>query len=332
MNVRPTFITMHCVAAMLMFAAPLAIEAQQAGKLYRIGVLEIADEAANTANLGAFRRGLAELGYVEGQNVVIEYRSANGRPERFSDLANDLVRLKVDVIVTRGTPATLTARQITRTIPIVMASSGDPVLEGIVASLARPGGNVTGLHIMAPPELGGRRMQLLREAVPGASRIGLLWNPGDLYAPLIVRDTEVMARAMGVQLKRLEGQRFEPFEQLFETALLGQIDALIAVEDQLTFTYRARVLEFAAMSRLPAIYGLREFVDAGGLMSYGTDRRDLYRRAATYVHRILAGASPADLPVEPPTKFELAINLKTAGALGLTIPPALLRRADHLVQ
>jgi ABC-type uncharacterized transport system substrate-binding protein len=320
------------VVAALVLAVPLATAAQQTGKMYRIGVLEIADEAANHANLGAFRQGLAELGYAEGQNVVMEYRSADGRPERFSDLATELVRVKVDVIVTRGTPATLTAKQVTRTIPIVMASSGDPVLEGIVASLARPGGNVTGLHIMAPPELGGRRLQLLREVVPAASRIGILWNPGDLYAPLIVRDTEVTARAMGVQLQRLEVQRSERLEQMFETALLRQIDALIAVEDQLTFTYQARFLEFAAMSRLPAIYGLREFVDAGGLMSYGTDRRDLYRRAATYVHRILAGARPADLPVEPPVKFELAINLKTARVLGLTIPPALLRRADYVVQ
>jgi putative ABC transport system substrate-binding protein len=318
--------------AVLILAPPLAIEAQQPGKVYRIGVLEIAGVAANAANLSAFRQGLAELGYVEGQNLVIEYRSADGRPERFSALATELVRLGVDVIVTRGTPAALTAKQATHTIPIVMASSGDPVLEGIVASLARPGGNVTGLYIVAPPELGGKRLQLLKEAVPGSSRIGILWNPGDLYAPLIVRDTEGAARAMGVQLKSLAVQRSEPFERLFETALFGQVDALIAVEDSLTFTYRDRILDFAAMSRLPAIYGLREFVDAGGLMSYGTDRRDLYRRSATYVHRILTGASPADLPVEPPIKFELAINLKTARALGLTMPSALLRRADYIVQ
>ena len=328
-----TVTKLSLVVAVLILAAPLAIEAQQTGKVYRIGVLEVVGVASNATNLSAFRQGLAELGYVEGQNVVIEYRSADGRPERFSDLATELVRLKVDVIVTRGTPATLAAKQATQTIPIVMASSGgDPVFEGIVASLTRPGGNVTGLHIMAPPELGGKRLQLLKEAVPGSSRIGVLWNPGDLHAPLIVRDTERAARVMGVQLKSLEMQRSEPFEQVFETALFGQVDALIAVEDQLTFTYRTRILEFTAMSRLPAIYGLREFVDAGGLMSYGTDRRDLYRRCATYVHRILTGASPADLPVEPPIKFELAINLKTARALGLTIPPALLLRADYIIQ
>lgn len=323
------------VAALLLLvvAAPATAQEYKAGKVYRIGVLEMVDLASNEAYISAFRQGLADLGYVEGRNVVFEYRSADGRPERFSDLAADLVRLKVDVIVTRGTPAALTAKQATRTIPIVMASSGDPALEGIVASLARPGGNVTGLHIMAPPELGGRRLQLLREVAPGASRIGILWNPGDLYAPLLVRDTEKVARAMGIQLTRLAVQRSEPFEQLFERALLGaSVDGLIAVEDQLTFTYRARILEFAALSRLPAIYGLREFVDAGGLMSYGTDRRDLYRRCATYVHRVLTGASPADLPVEPPVKFELAINLKTARLLGLTVPPSLLRRADYTVQ
>jgi putative ABC transport system substrate-binding protein len=317
-----------------LLAAPLAIEAQQTGKVYRIGVLELVGVASNAANLRAFRQGLAELGYVEGQNFVIEYRSADGRPERFSDLATELAQLKVDVIVTRGTPATLAAKQATQTIPIVMASSGSPVVEGIVASLARPGGNVTGLYIMAPPEpeLGGQRLQLLKEAVPGSSRIGILWNPGDLHSPLIVKDTERAARAMGVQLKRLELQRFEPFEQVFEAALFGQVDALIAVEDALTFYYRTRIVDFAAMSRLPAIYGLREFVDAGGLMSYGTDRRDLYRRCAAYVHRILAGASPAELPVERPIKFELAINLKTARALGLTIPQSVLLRADQVIE
>ena len=326
-----TVIKLGLAIAVLVLAWPLATEAQAPGKVYRIGVLEVVGEASNAANLGAFRQGLAGLGYVEGQHFVLEYRSADERPERFSDLATELVRLQVDVIVTRGTPAALAAKRATQAIPIVMASSGDPVAEGIVASLARPGGNVTGLHVMAPSELGGKRLQLLKEAVPGSSRVGILWNPGDLYSPLIVRDTERAARAMGVRLENLEAPRSGPFEQVFETALLGQIDALITVEDYLMFAYRPRVVEFAAMSRLPAMYGLREFVDAGGLMSYGTDRRDLYRRCAAYVHRILTGTSPADLPVEPPIKFELAINLKTARVLGLTIPPALLRRADYIV-
>jgi ABC-type uncharacterized transport system substrate-binding protein len=321
--------------AALLYAASFPTAAQPDAKVYRIGVLETAGAVSNNANLSAFRQGLRELGYVEGQNVVIEYRSADGRPERLADLASELVRLKVDVIVTRGTAAALSAKQATGTIPIVMASSGAPAAESLVAGLIRPGGNVTGFHTTAPAELGGRRLQLLKEAVPGASRVGIVWNPADVQTPLIVRETERVARAMGVQLKSLEMHGREglaTFDQAFEEVLMGQVDALITVEDALTFTYRARILDFAAMSRLPAIYGLREFVDAGGLMSYGTDRRDLFRRSATYVHRILEGARPADLPVEQPTKFELAINLKTARALGLTIPASLLQRADYLVQ
>ena len=317
--------------AALLLTAPLPAAAQQPGTIHRLGVLELEGAEANAANLRAFRQGLSELGYREGHNLAIEYRSADGHPARFSDLARELVQLDVDVIVTRGTPATLAAKQATPTIPIVMASSGDPVAEGIVASLSRPGGNITGLHIKGPPELGGTRLRLLREAVPASSRIGILWNPDDIYSPMVAGDTERAARAMGVPVTSLKLQRFERFEQVFETALFGQIDAFVAVEDPLTFAYRKRILEFAAMSRLPAIYGLREFVDDGGLMSYGTDRRDLYRRAATFVHRILTGARPADLPVEPPTRFELAINLKTARGLGLTIPAALLQRADHVI-
>jgi putative ABC transport system substrate-binding protein len=321
-------------ASTLLSAVSFPTEAQHDAKVYRIGVLETVAAASNVANLSAFRQGLRELGYVEGQNLVIEYRSADGRPERFVDLARELVRLKVDVIVTRGTPAALSAKQATGTIPIVMATSGEPAAEGIVASLARPGGNITGFYVMAPAELGGRRLQLLKEVVPGASRIGIIWSL-DMQTPLIVRETERVARVMGVQLKSFELQGREglaTFDQAFEDALMGQVDAFIAVEDYVTFTFGTRILDFAAMSRLPGIYGLREFVDAGGLMSYGTDRRDLFRRSAAYVHRILKGASPADLPVEPPTRFELAINLKTAKTLGLTIPPSLLQRADYLVQ
>jgi putative ABC transport system substrate-binding protein len=323
----------------LLCAVTFAAEAQPADKVYRIGVLEVVGAASNAENLRAFRQVLREFGYVEGQNFVIEYRSADGRAERFLDLASELVRLGVDVMVTRGTPAALAAKRATGMTPIVMASSGDPVAEGIVASLARPGGNVTGFHIMAPPELGGKRLQLLKEAAPATSRVGILWNPADIQSPLIVREAEKVARAMGVQLKSLEVPRAWPsrpskaFDQAFEEALLGhQVDALIAVEDLLMFNGRTLVADFAAMSRLPAIYGLREFVDAGGLMSYGTDRRDLFRRSAIYVHRILTGARPADLPVEQPTKFELAINLKTAKVLGLRIPPSLLQRADYIVQ
>jgi putative ABC transport system substrate-binding protein len=326
------------VAAALLCAAPPAGEAQHVRKAYRIGVLESVAAEANAEYLDAFRGGLKQLGFEEGRDFVLEYRSADGLPQRFTDLARELVRLEVDLIVTRGTPAAFAAKHATATIPIVMATSGEPVIEGLVASLARPGGNITGFHIMTPPELGGRRLQLLREAVPTASRIGILWNPVDLQPPLIMKDTEKAARAMGIQLKSLELPRAWPsapskaFDQAFEDAMMGQLDALIAVEDYLTFTSRSRIVDFAAMSRLPVIYGLREFVDAGGLMSYGTDRRDLFRRAAGYAHRILNGARPGDLPIEPPARFELAINLKTAETLGLTLPPSLVRRADHVVR
>jgi len=319
------------LAVLMLLVAPAA-GAQPASKLHRIGVLDAVGPAANAENLDAFRQGLQALGYVEGQSFVLEHRSADGRPERFPDLARDLVRLGVDVIVTRGEFATLAAKQATATIPIVMASIGDPTISGLVASLARPGGNITGFHVMAPPELGGQRLRILREVVPALARAGILWNPSDIYPPAIVTDTQKTARAIGVQLESLEVSRPEAFEQTFETAIFGKIDAVIAVEDLLMLTERARIVDFAAMGRLPAIYGLREFVDAGGLMAYGTDRRDLFRRCAGYVDRILKGARPADLPVEAPKKFELAINLKTARILGLTIPPALLRRADYLVQ
>jgi putative ABC transport system substrate-binding protein len=323
----------------LVCAVTSATDGHPVEKIYRIGVLEVVGAASNADNLGAFRQALSEFGYVEGKNFVIEYRSADGRAEHFLDLASELVRLDVDVIVTRGTPAALAAKRATRMTPIVMASSGDPVAEGIVASLARPGGNVTGFHIMAPPELGGTRLRLLKEAVPATSRVGILWNSADIRSPLIVREAERVGPAMGIQLKGIEVPRAWPsrpskaLDQAFEEALLGhQVDALIVVEDHLMLTGQALVVAFAAMSRLPAIYGLREFVDTGGLMSYGTDRRDLFRRSAIYVHRILTGARPADLPVEPPTKFELAINLKTAKLLGLTIPPSLLQRADYIIR
>jgi putative ABC transport system substrate-binding protein len=295
-------------------------------------VLDVLGVASNEANLSAFRKGLRELGYVEGQNVVIEYRSADGRPERFPDLATELVRLKVDVIVTRGTSAALGAKHVTDTIPIVMASSGDPVFAGLVTSLARPGANVTGLHVMTPPDLAGTRLRLLKEVIPGLSRVGVLLDSGDVYSRLMMQEIERVAHEIGVQLHSVDARRPADFDRAFEAAILDRVDALITVEGVLTATDLSRIVDFAAMSRLPAIYGLREFVDAGGLMAYGTDLRDLFRRSATYVHRILNGAKPGDLPVEPPAKFELAINLKTAKALGLTIPPSLLRRADYVIQ
>jgi putative ABC transport system substrate-binding protein len=313
--------------------ARLAAEAQPGEKIYRIGILENRSAASNAANLGAFLQGLKELGYVEEQDFVIEYRSADGRPERFADLAAEMVRLDIDVIVTSGTPAALAAKRATRTIPIVMASGGEPAVAGIVTSLARPGGNVTGLYVMAPAEVGAQRVQLLKAAVPRLSQVSVLWNAADMQTPLIMRETQKAARGMRLQLTSLEiSRRIDSLDQLFETAILGRTDALVVIEDLVTVTYRSRILDFAAMSRLPAIYPLREFADEGGLMSYGADRRDLYRRAAGYVHRIFKGARPADLPVEPSTRFELVINLKTAKALGLTIPQTLLLRADQIIQ
>jgi ABC-type uncharacterized transport system substrate-binding protein len=313
-----------------MMVAPRAADAASP-KSYRIGVLEMAEEAANSANLEAFRQALIGLGYVGERTVTIEYLSADGRPERFSDLAGELIRLKVDVIVTRGTPAALAAKHATATIPIVMASSGDPAAEGIVASLARPRGNVTGFHMMGPASLGSTRLQLLKQMVPGLSRVAVLWNPVSHYAPLLVQEAEKVSRAMAIHLQRFEVQRAEELERAFEAIGLGQFDGLITVEDYLALTERARILDFAAISRLPAIHGLREFVDAGGLVSYGIDRRDLFRRAAIYVDRIFNGARPAELPVAEPTRFELIINLKAARALGLTIPPSLLLRADQVI-
>jgi putative ABC transport system substrate-binding protein len=320
------------VAAGLL-AGPLAARAQRPGRLYRFGVLDSERPAPSQANLDAFRQGLRELGHVEGQHFVIEYRSAEGRAERLPDLATELVRLGVDVIVTRGTSAALGARHVTETIPIVMASSGDPVFAGLVASLARPGGNVTGLRLGVSPELAGKRLRLLKELLPGLSRVGVFMDSGDVYAHLAMREIERVARATGVQLHNVGARRPAGLEQAFEAAVLDRVDALVVVEGILTAADLSRIVDFAAMSRLPAIYGVREFVDAGGLMAYGPDLRDLFRRAATYVHRIIVeGARPADLPVEPPTKLALVINLKTARALGLTIPPSLLQRADEVIE
>jgi putative tryptophan/tyrosine transport system substrate-binding protein len=314
-------------------AMPLTAAGERAGKMYRIGVLDAVDEASNAANLTAFRLALRDLGYVEGHNAVIEYRSADGRPERFRNLAVELVALQPDVIVTRGDSAALAAKMATEMVPVVMASSGDPAAAGIVASLAKPGRNITGLHMLAPVEVAGHRLRILKELVPRVTRVGVLWNPGTHHTPLLMRETVKVASTMGVQLHSFElrAPGNLRFDRPLEEAALSPIGALITMEDSLALAQRALMVEFASMSRLPAIYGLREFVEAGGLVAYGPDRRDMFRRAAGYVHRIFTGASPADLSVEPPTRFELVINLKTAKALGLTIPPSLLLRADQVI-
>ncbi len=325
---RRTVLTV--VFALASLAPPPAADAQPA-RVARIGFLGYVSPSATPHLVEAFRRGLRDLGYVEGQNVAIEFRWAEGRLERLPDLAAELVRLKVDVIVAQGTPGPLAAKQATRTIPIVMAAAGDPVGAGLVASLARPGGNVTGLSLQVP-ELGGKRLQLLQEVVPGVSRVAVLWNAANPYPALVVRETELAARTLGVQLQSLEVRGPDDFETAFQAATRGHAGALITVDDPLTVNQRARIVDFAGKSRLPAMYGVREFVDAGGLMAYGAHVPDMWRRAATYVDKILKGAKPADLPVEQPTRFELVVNMKTAKALGLTIPQSVLIRADQVIQ
>ena len=316
-----------------LLAAPLAAEAQPAGKVPRVGFLAAssASDAANARWIEAFRQGLRDLGYVEGRNIVIEYRYAGEKYERLSALAAELVRLKVDVIVSHGTPGPLAAKHATSVIPIVMTSAGDPVASGLVSSLARPGGNVTGMSLMVP-ELGGKRLHLLKEIIPGLSRVAVLWNATNPYNSLVVREMEATATTLGVQLQSLVVRGPDDFEGALAAAATGRAAALTAVEDPLTNTRRIQIVDFAAKSRLPAIYGIKEFVDAGGFMSYGVHFADSYRRAAAYVDKILKGAKPADLPVQQPTKFEFAINLKTAKALGLTIPPSLLQRADQVIE
>jgi len=307
--------------------APLIIEAQQAGKVYRIGVLQ----QGGPPIPGSFLQQLRELGYIEGQNIVLEYRYAEGRAERLPDLAAELVSLKVDVIVAGGTPAPLAAKHATGTIPIVMTAAGDPVGSGLVTSLARPGGNVTGLSARSP-ELAGKRLQILKEVVPGLARVAVLWNATNPYAALVVRETEAAARTLGVQVQFLEVRGPDDFGNALPAAIRGRPDALILVEDPLTFRYRMQVADFAVRHRLPTTYGYREFAEAGGLMTLGPNLADMYRRAASYVDKILKGAKPGDLPVEQPTKFELVINLRTAKALGLTIPQSLLLRADQVIE
>jgi putative ABC transport system substrate-binding protein len=314
-------------------AAPFAAEAQQAAKVARIGFL--ATNLATDRHLSeAFRQGLRDLGYVEGRNLVIEYRDAEGKVERFPALAAELVALKVDVIVASGTLAALAVKQATRTLPVVFSPAGDPVGSGLVTSLARPGGNVTGLSAFAP-ELVGKRLELLTQAVPGVSRVAVLWQPG-AFGEGTEKDTlkraEVAARNLGVRLQFVEARGPADFDRAFSDVTRARASALTALGSNMFTSERRRLVDLAAEKRLPAMYAVRDYVDAGGLMSYGPNLADLYRRAATYVDKILKGARPADLPVELPTKVELIINLKTAKTLGLTIPQSVLGRADELIK
>jgi len=312
-------------------AAPLAAETQPAGKVARIGFLGL-NPGANPHRRGAFLQGLRDLGYVEGRNVVIEYRSAEGKLERLSALAAELVALKVDVIVTGGgTPTALAAKEATRTLPIVFTSATDPVTDGLVTSLAHPGGNVTGLSNLAP-ELVGKCLEQLKEAVPQVSLVAVLWQPGAVGGRTdMLKPAEVAARALGVRVQFVEARGPADFDRAFSDMTRARAGALAVLGSAIFNSERRRLVDLAAKHRLPTVYTSRDFVDAGGLMTYGANLADLFRRAATYVDKILKGTKPGDLPVEP-TKFELVINLKTAKALGLTIPPSLLQRADQVIE
>ncbi|HXU91202.1 MAG TPA: ABC transporter substrate-binding protein [Methylomirabilota bacterium] len=317
------------VLALGVLAAPLAAEAQQSQKVYRIGMLERTSPAINAANLDGFKRGLRELGYVEQRDFVIEYRSADGRNERFPTLATELVRLNVDVIVTRGTPATLAAKNATATIPVIIVGIGDPVGQGIVASLARPGGNLTGLSPMVT-EMYQKRVELLKALVPRAVRIAALLNMGNPANPPEWREIEKAARSLGMQGQLLDVRKSEDLEAAFDAAVRQHVDGLVVGVDTVTQANRERIVDLAAKHRIPAMYATTEFV--GGLVAFGVNFAELYRHAASLVEKIFKGAKPAELPMEQPTKFELVINMKTAKALDLTIPRSLLLRADQIIE
>ena len=311
-----------------LLSPPLALEAQPAGKVYRIGMLERTSPAINAANLDAFRQGLRDLGYVEGKNFVIEYRSADGRDERFPGLAAELVRLKVDLIVTRGTPA-LAAKHATGTIPVVITGLADPVGQGVVASLAHPGGNITGVSAIVT-EIYAKRVDLLRELVPRAARIAALLNMSSPALPPAWKEIETAARSLGIQPQLLDVRKPEDLGPAFAGAIRQRADALVVGQDTLTQANQRLIVDLAAKHRLPAVYASGEFIR--GLVIYGVNYPDHYRRAASFAERIFKGAQPGDLPVERPTKLELVIDLKTARALGLTIPPSLLQRADQVIE
>jgi len=328
--VRLTGTRLVTAVALLFLAGPLAAQEQQARKVSRIGWLNVSSVAPNAA-VTSFREGLRELGWVEGRDVVIEYRSAEGRAERLPALAADLVRLKVDVIVAGGAAAPQEASKATATIPIVMTSGGDPVAAGLVASLARPGGNITGLATTSP-ELSGKRLELLKQAVPSLRRVAVLWNPDNPGHGQALRAAEGAARTLGLELQPLEFRVHEHFEAAFQAAKRANSGALIALDDPVTFRNRNVLVSQASNVRLPVMYGFRESAEAGGLIAFGPNIADLNRRAAAYVDKILKGTKPSELPVEQPTTFDLVINMKTARALGLTIPPSLLLRADQVIE
>jgi putative ABC transport system substrate-binding protein len=304
-------------------------KAQQAGKVYRIGLLS---PTSQSPGIEAIRAGLQTLGYVEGHNLVIEYRSAEGRFDRLPDFAAELVRLHVDVIVAVVTQASLAAKNATSTIPIVMMAVGDPVGAGLVASLARPGGNVTGTSGMAV-EVAGKLLELLQQVAAKIHRVSVLWNPANaVFQGQMVKATEAAARSMGIQLQMLAARDVKAIDRAFAAMTKGRAEALVVLPDPVFVAQHSRIAAFAARNRLPSVSGSRGYAEEGGLITYGPDFFELGRRTAAYVDRILKGAKPGDLPIEQAAKFELAINLKTAKALGLTIPPSLLQRADQVIE
>ena len=326
---RREFITLLGGAAA---AWPLAARAQQpAAKVPRIGFLgnSTADLEANL--VGPFRDGLRALGYEEGRNIVIEYRWAEGEYERFPALIAELVASNVDVIVTAGTPASLAVKKATTTIPLVMVAVGDPVATGLVASLARPGGNITGLTSISS-EMEGKRLELLREVVPKVSHIAVLWNAASPIQVIEEGEVRAAARVLEIKMLSLGVRTREEIDDALATIIRERPDALLVLADRLFLHHRTRIIAFAAQERLPGVHAYRELIEAGGLMSYGPSYADMHRRAAAYVDKILKGAKPADLPVERPVKFELVVNLKAAKALGLTIPPSVIFRADEIIE
>jgi len=315
----------------MLLATSFSAEAQQTKKVPRVGFLSVGSATSMSARVEAFRRGLREQGYVEGQNIVVEYRYAEDKLDRLREFAAELAKLKVDVIVSGGTIATRPAKEAAGTIPIVLAYEADPVRTGLVASLSRPGGNVTGLTSNAE-ELNGKRLELLKEAIPKLSRVAVIRNPAMPTAADALKEAEVAAQSLGLQLQPLEVQGPNDLEGVFQAANKGRAGALMTIGDPVTFTHRKRVADLALKNRLATIHGQIQFAEAGGLIVYGPNDADMYRRAATFVDKILKGAKPADLPVERPVKFDLIINLKTAKQIGITIPPNLLVRANKVIR
>jgi ABC-type uncharacterized transport system substrate-binding protein len=319
------------ISAIFLLETVSLADAQQTGKFHRIGFLELGSRAAAASQIKAFQQGLREHGYDEGKDLTIEYRFADGKLDLLPELVADLVRLKIDAIVTRSTASIRAAKNASKTLPIVFAAAGAPVEDGLVASLARPGGNVTGLALLSA-ELDGKKLEILKQAAPKVARVAFLWTGGSARGEQRVKEAEVAAQTLGLKLQSLEVKEPEDFAKVFNAAKSAGAQALNLVPSPFLFTHRALIFDFATKNQLPAMYSTNDFVEAGGLMSYGPDILDNWRRAATYVDKILKGAKPAELPVEQPTKFEFIVNLKAAKKIGLTIPPNVLARADKVIR